>query len=697
VRPPRDVSAAAVLPAIEGSAKQESHCDAVLPSLPAAAHFTDQVPTPHKEAPTTTSTVAVPVPHSASNGCPSSSSSSSCPPPSPKRGGAGGAALPTAAATGEAVPAERETTPGTSFNSASSPPPSDGSAGQLSKYALWKAKQEAQRKAAESATTTTLPPPPPAPAAPLSDEDAHPSMDDRAPPFSRALVTPCVVEDLANVHVSAGSGSGTAASVPPSAALPTDTPSTLASTIHTVVGSQSVGGTEAERTPVERSVRGLHSGSSDGEMGEGEGAKVPLSHAPTPLLPRSPLRHTTASPPEKAAAVHGGNEEAAVAIVSELPSRAFSRSDASTRSLSNAVAAAEMAAVVHATERGRAESAATPTHWTTGRRKEEAEGASPEPACVGFCSTKSLDGAHGVAAVATAAVKEGIPAAAASSQEGSAGDSPPASADVTMAQGTVHQNASRSSASLSSGEAPVERDLRVAVEDVAAATDGSHSPDRCHSEQTSERVMTVATSQGLFSRNSSSFASTPVLYSNSLSASVARMDGGTPAAALQPWSSEKKAGESSVDDRGNAGGSSEESEEENVCRDEEVGGAVGQPQEPVRQRAPVPHGVANAAPVVTAPPRASQAAPTAGDEDAVLSPYRPGSPVPCDGLGAAPSLTSDSNAWSGCPSPERVWELPALISPAPSVVEEGLEVFRRNAASPPTVPLTRVQYVHQDL
>lgn len=568
---------------------------------------------------------------------------------------------PTNAAEAEESSIRDERTPSKSFDSASSPRRSDSDARQHSKYALWKARQEAKRQAAETAETAAAPP--------ISSLKAPPAAEQRPAPVTEDATAPAVaapvVESLASVHVT------TAAAAAASSAAVADAASALGSTMHTALGSQSVGGTEAERTPVERSVVGLHCDVSENEMDDGATSKAPLSHAPTPLLLHSP-------PPPITLEMSAGKRDevttaasVVLAVVSETPSRAFSRSDASTRSLSNAAAEWEAA--------GRA---ATPVHWIA----HAGEGNSPEP---------TLGGSEAVAAAVQRSenVSDAITVVQLPSKGESVAESPPPSADVTVAQDPLQRSDSDDTRGhLSLPEAPVERNLCVAVEE-AAAGDGSCSPERSHSEPASERVTTAAMSHALFSRNSSSFASTPVLCGNSLSTSLARTVGDG-ASAPPLWPSEKKMEALLQDNSGDKEGAAVE--EESVCREGELDETTsGRPQEPLRQCAPVPHGVANAAPVVTVPPRTSRA--TATDDEVIPSPYRPASPVSNSNFQATPSLPSDNNPWSGCSSPLRVWEVPAVVSSAPSMVEEGLEVFRGIAKSPPSVPLTRVQYVHGDL
>ncbi|KPA74570.1 hypothetical protein ABB37_09208 [Leptomonas pyrrhocoris] len=537
-------------------------------------------------------------------------------------------------------------------------PAPDSGIQQLSKYALWKAKQKAQLQAAEAVA---------------SPSSSAAQIMEKTPTQSRPSgVARQVMGDLADVHLAAS----------PPAHAP-EASSALGSTTHTLLGSQSMGGTEMERTPMERSLPGLLSDASADEMGESEGARGPLSHAPTPLRLRSPPPNVASPALERFAAVRDTSGDA-TATVTDSSSRAFSRSDTSTRSFSNAAAEGHTTAapvqtgtMPHTAEREIVEGAASPTFWmaqTAGHSSSE---------------SISMDSDAIAAAGAPAGVDEGGAMTTAFPWGGLVGDSPPPSTDVTVAHDAQWPgSSSENTAAFLPAPAAVERDLRGAVEE---ASESSGSPRRCQSEQASEMAVAMPESPGLFSNNSSSLASTPVFHSSSLYTSPARVDGSA-ASALTPWSADTKTPEAAGSDK-----REDAEEEESVRKDEE---AVGEPsplQEPAQQRAPMPPCVANAAAAAASPPCTPQA--TATDDDATPSPFRPATPLPSEDFrgGGAPSLTSDTNPWSGRSSPARVWEGAATVSAMPSVAEDDLEVFRGATASSVSVPLARMQYVHQDL
>lgn len=576
---------------------------------------------------------------------------------------------PAAEASPVPTPSRGEEKAETAVCASSLPSFSDEATPPLSKYAQWKAKQEAQRGAAAAAQPRRREENGPSRAVQNTEEEEEKSPLQRSPVQSEY-----VAALLANMY--------TTTTIPAAAptAVTSDAPSVLGSTLPTLLGSPSIGGTEAERTPLERSVVGLHSGgdSEDGMGGEGEGAKAPLSHAPTPLPLRSPLADeaeqaplttpvTSLSLPTAVAAA--AEKEAS----SEPSSRAFSRSDASTRSFSHVAAAA-----AHVVDAERvAGRAATPVHWMA----HDAEGHSPEPTCAKDEEEKADTGKGGDDDAAPRAV-------AATAAATTVSDSPPASADVTVAQEALPWSSSGDSCT------PSPTHLHITAVPTAATavaldkeedgcctplrdtTSGSRSIEQGRSEQESDRPPTLTTPHALFSRDSSSFASTPVLQSNSLSTSLARTEG-TSASAPLVW----PRGTEESDTAAAAAAAEKEGEEP--------------PQEPVRPRDVVPHGVANGAPAALAPFRTSKA--TATEDEVIPSPYRPSSPVPGSDLQAVRSLLSEEIRWSGASSPVRHWGELSPGSVVPSVPEEGLDALRGISKASQAAPITRVQYVHQDL
>ncbi|KPI84361.1 hypothetical protein ABL78_6590 [Leptomonas seymouri] len=560
-----------------------------------------------------------------------------------------------------------------SLSSFSSPTASEVSSKQLTKYALWKARQETRRQAAGAAEAAASPPS----AEALTEARERPAETEQGSPTQSdsLAVTRRAVEDRAHAHL--GFSASTAS---PSAHSP-DATSALASTVHTVFGWQSMGGTEAERTPMERSECRPGADVSEDEMGEGEGTKVPLSHAPTPMILRSPPRNVAAPSLERAAAVGaavGASFIQAVEIAAaatESRSSVFSRSETSTQSLASAradvqtsgpaAATAAAAMTAHAVARENAGGTVGHALWMP----QTAEPSSPASMCKGDD--------NGVAADASGSVGDERAAMAAEPCGVLMGGSPPASMEVTL----VHEALQFSSSSEGSGtllptQAPLERDLYAAIEEAAVGSGGRSS---CRWERAGDPVTVAGTSPSLFSCDSSSLASSPVRPSTSPSTSLTHVDGGA-ASVVTPWSTEKRSPETTDIGR---------------REDEESGVALHQPQEPAPPHAPLPRSVASAAPAVTAPRRTSQA--TAADDEVVASPYRPRTPLPNSNIQAAPSLSPENKLLSGSSSPERMWEGAAATSAPPSMAEEGLEVLREGAQPSAEAPVSQVQYIHQDM
>ncbi|KAK7197565.1 hypothetical protein NESM_000706700 [Novymonas esmeraldas] len=188
----------------------------------------------------------------------------------------------------------------------------------------------------------------------------------------------------------------------------------------------------------------------------------------------------------------------------------------------------------------------------------------------------------------------------------------------------------------------------------------------------------------LFSSASSSFATTPTARSRSMSKSLGRSDvpppqDGAEAAVVDASGADTAAA-------GGGGGDAVAAVREATAGDDE-----GTPPPPA---SPSPPAVAVA--VAVAVPATVEAA--SAVHELVSSPSRPPSPVPGSDFHMTRSLVSEQVAWSA-----GTWVDRERASASPDhaevggAAERGLDVLRSLTRSAPTVPLTRVKYVHIDL